>query len=218
MSDQIVSPAQVARSEGFPHVYHLLHMANLRSVLEHGLMSRREVDARRITVSSLQSHPVRSGRSAALTLPDGRSVPLDQYLTFRWFPSTPVLANLAYDWRKGRYSLENQEFLVLLEVDVVALDAARELWCATTSPFSRECSIIPGDRFRDLPWARLRAVRERHGDFSDPISRSEILVGDTVATSYLRACVVCDETAASRARALGVDVPVVVHPEWFFGR
>ncbi len=65
MSDQIVSPAQVARSEGFPHVYHLLHMANLRSVLEHGLMSRREVDARRIAVSSLQSQVGAQRRSHA---------------------------------------------------------------------------------------------------------------------------------------------------------
>jgi hypothetical protein len=207
----------VAQREGFPFIYHLLHMANLRSVAEHGLLSRREVDARGIGISSLQSEEVRTARAALLTLPDGSAVPLDHYLTFRWFPSTPVLANKAYDWREGKYSQANQEFLVLLEVDTSALEMARELWFATAPPFSRECSLVAADGFGQIPWDRLRTARDHHGDFSDVISRSEILVGNVVAPSYLHACVVCDEVAADRVRALGSELPVSVRPEWFFG-
>ena len=62
MKKQATPPSLVARREGFPYIYHLLHLANLRSIAEQGLLSRREVDARGISVSSLQSDPVRSAR------------------------------------------------------------------------------------------------------------------------------------------------------------
>ncbi len=217
IEELVLTPAQRARREGFPHVYHLLHMANLGSVLEHGLLSRRVVDARGIPVTSLQSQAVRSARSEPITLPDGRSVPLDHFVPVRFYPSTPVLATLAYDWRKGAYSRENQEFLVLLEIDVDALDQAEELWFATTSPFGKDCRFIPGERFEEIRWDRLREVRARHGDFSDPVARSEVLLAGSVSPALIRACVVCDDKAASRLRALGVEKPVTVRPEWYFG-
>ena len=217
MKGDALSVATVARKEGFDCVYHLLHMANLRSVLAQGLLSRSEIDARGMSISSLQSESVRSARTTPLNLPNGSAVPLDHYLSLNWFPSTPVLANLAYDWREAEYSQRNQEFLVLLEVDVAALDSATELWFATASPLGRECSLVSRDEFGHIPWQRLRTARDRHGDFSDGIAGSEVLVGGVIPPSFLRGCAVCSETTADRVRALGIDLPLAVRPDWFFG-
>jgi len=198
-------------------MYHLLHMANLRSVLERGLLSRREIDARDIDISSLQSVAVQCARKTELSFPDGSRKPLDYFVTFRWLPSSPILANLAYDWVVGGYSRERQEFLVLLEVDVEALDAADEVWFVTESPFSRDAVLLGKDKFELIPWDRLRQARERHGDFSDRICSSEILVSSVVPPAHFHSCVVCSDRAASRLRLLGVELSIRVKPEWFFG-
>lgn len=211
------SPAEVARREGFDYVYHLLHVGNLPSVAERGLMSRTALEEAGIRAASLQSPAVRLERAQGLVLPDGLERTLHSFLSLRWDPRTPVLANLAYDWEMGAYRLERQRFLVIMACRVEALDTAAGLWFATGHPFASRTRLFSAAQWADLPWDELRQGRQPMPGRPAPAAEGELLFDGRIDPSYFVYGAACCEESRARAQALAPNLPVRIMKEFFFG-
>ncbi|OPZ76494.1 MAG: hypothetical protein BWY79_01599 [Actinobacteria bacterium ADurb.Bin444] len=216
-SGPALSPAAVAQREGFQHVYHLLHVGNLPSITNKGLMSRTALDEAGVEAASLQSPAVREERAHNLVLPDGTERSLDSFLPLRWDPRTPVLANLAYDWVSGRYRLDRQAYLVILACHVDALDTAAGLWFATGHPFALCTRILEASQWSDMPWEELRRGRQPAPNRPAAAAEGELLFDGRIDPSYFVYGAVCCEESLVRAQALAPDLPISVVPEFFFG-
>ncbi|NLE74255.1 MAG: DUF4433 domain-containing protein [Actinobacteria bacterium] len=211
------SPAEVARREGFQHVYHLLHVGNLPSVASGGLMSRTALEEAGIKTASLQSPVVRAERARNLVLPDGTERSLDSFLPLRWDPRTPVLANLAYDWETGRYRLDRQEYLVIMVCNVEALNTATGLWFATGHPFASRTGILEASQWTDMPWDDLRRGRQPAANQPAPAAEGELLFDGRIDPSYFIYGAVCCDESQVRAQTLAPDLPIRMVREFFFG-
>lgn len=210
-------PAAIARQEGFDLVYHLLHMGNLPSVLEHGLMPRTALREAGILAHSLQSPAVRDERARMVRLPDGTERSLESFLPLRWDPRTPVLANLAYDWEREEYQLDRQRFLVIMAARVEALDQATTLWFATGHPFALTTRFYGTAEWANMPWEELRRGRQTKPGRPAPAAEGELLFDGRVDPSYLAFGAVCCEESRVRAQALAPGFPIRVVREFFFG-
>jgi len=194
-------------------LYYITHIENLNSMLDMGILSHEQVEARNIPFKRIYDESIVSSRQLRTT-PDGRSL---------WH-----FANLFFQARNAmlyRITCEHSidDIAVLgLRFDVVNHS---ENFIALGNAAAGATDILPGQLgLRQIPTLRADFAREYWSDEDGSKRRmmAEVLVPDCVSPEYIQTIFVGSQAAAARAQnivnrsALSPAPAVVVEPHMFF--
>lgn len=98
-------------------LYYITHIANLPSILEHGILSRAEIERRGFTPRTIDNSAINNIRKDKLT-PAGKS--LWDYASFYFQPRNPML----YQALQGP---ENKN-IVILQIDRKVISSQKDTW------------------------------------------------------------------------------------------
>ena len=193
-------------------LYNINSLNNLKSILEHGILSKNELIRRNISYQDLSNHSVQDKRDCKYVL-NRRT--LHDYANLYFDARNPMLFNLV--------SNKNINELCVLCVDKRVLD-------------------IPGTVVTDMNAAALLAVFENPEkalerlDFDRIFARSwydedrlemeskkkikcaEVLVYNHIEPQYIKGILVPNDNAKQLALSLGLNLRINIDNDLFFGR
>ena len=166
------------RHRRFRELYYITHLANVPSILEHGILSHAEIERRRVDYVRLYDHASVSARQYR-TVPNGRS--LGEFANLYFQPRNPML------YRVLRENIGRERGVVVLGVKKDVLDIPG-VFITTGSAVSESSKILPRDEGLKRLEAILHAVNSEFWTEKRGAKRrimAEVLVPERVPPEHI---------------------------------
>ncbi len=201
------------KPEQYP-LYYITHINNLRSILEHGILSHNAIEAAALSYHRIDHESVNNLCASRYT-PDGRS--LWDYANLYFQPRNAMLYQVFFDPRKNSKLRDN---IVVLKIDPSIL-RKDGICIADGNAARRETQIFP----RAEGLAAIRQLKKvlaqefwKEEDGSKRRMMAECLVPERVEPQYIREIYVPDATTQQRVAELiqPSALPVIPDAYLFF--
>lgn len=191
------------------NLFYITHIANLPSVLRHGILSHAQVETRKIPYKAIYDTGIVNNRKDKAT-PTGRS--LWDYANVYLQPRNPMMYRVVHE--KGRKNLAVVAIRpdVLNEAGVMLTDGN-----AANGP-TRFYQVSDGLKVIQDQWSVIQAEYWRPDDGSKRKIMAECLIPDMIPAEHIHSIYVADQETKKRTDELlhSFRVHVVPEPRFFF--
>lgn len=192
-------------------LYNINSLNNLKSILEHGILSKNELIRRNISYQDLSNHSVQDKRDCKYVL-NRRT--LHDYANLYFDARNPMLFNLV--------SNKNINELCVLCVDKMVLDIPETVVTDRNAAAFLAVFEKPENAFDRLNYDLIFARYWNDGDelstyHKKQIKCAEVLVYNRIDPQYIKGVLVPNENAKQLALSLELNLNVKVDNDLFFG-
>jgi O-acetyl-ADP-ribose deacetylase (regulator of RNase III) len=190
-------------------LFYITHVENLASILEHGILSHAQVEARKVPYKAIYDTGIVNNRKEKKTSA-GRS--LWEYANVYLQPRNPMMYRVVHE--KGRKNLA----VVAVRPDILqGNDVLLTDGNAANGP-TRDYPVSEGLKVIQSQWSVIQAEYWRPDDGSKRKIMAECLVPDMIQAEHIHSIYVADQDTKKRVdESLRPSrVPVVPEPHMFF--
>jgi len=190
-------------------LFYITHIENLPSILEHGILSHSQVEARKIPYKAIYDTGIVNNRKEKKTS-TGRS--LWDYANVYLQPRNPMMYRVVHE--KGRKNL----VVVAVRPDILETSGVRLTDGNAANGPTKDYPVSEGIKVIQSQWSVIQAEYWRPDDGSKRKIMAECLVPDIIRAEHIHSIYVADQETKKRAEKLlgSSRRPIVPEPHIFF--
>lgn len=189
-------------------LYYITHIANLPSILEHGILSHAQVEKRQIPFTPIYDLQIVSGRQAK-SAPNGKS--LWDFANLYFQPRNPMLYRVISERNKNDIVIIGLRPDILRQVGV---------FVSTGNAASSPSDILPVPNGLNAIYEMWNVINSEWWKEEDGSKRkimAECLVPEYISPDFINTIYVASHEVAERARLVfSQPIPIVPEPNMFF--